>query len=660
MSTLLPRIDGLRFDGPRICDLWLVDGLRVGEGGPDAGEGLGKWPAELDTDSFVRLSEALGAEPDWQALAATPAVAQKLSERARPQPLDRHIGAYLHHLQHVSYRPRMHLRVEEERVPVSRARRTPVRAVADLVSHPADWEHRTLRSIQPARVLARLIEDEWNLYENRVAARLVDHLLAYLARRLEELLKIEEALQTSRDHGDEAKTSFWRARRIMSLWAETLDSKTEEDLKRTIRQVERAQRELQSLLDSPLYRHIPRRATVPVSLRPTNILVNDPHYRKVAALWRAWAKYGHKRQETRRERLERRQREAGAWDQFVYHLVVRAFAGLGWTVRLAGGGTRLSKPGWRDVELSQSEVGLVHCRSVGEGSDLTLLPACASFAVEESEPVTDALSQLGCSAGEVVLAHVGEPLPAGESDTASGWSFAGKPVLLGCSPWSIDSEERAARLIGGWVSRACSMPYPVSAEAPALPSPPSWDWLQHRPPHAVALRPPRADEARGVQSWLEERRREQTQKALFAKKAKLAYELAPGKALDALEELARRAALDLRHLGDCPVCREQGVVQPRSGRGDDGSDSTWWAMCGNCGSEWGLRPCSSCGARFMELQPVTGVDASKVTTRVQPHLWPDKVFGRDVWAQPCSREGETQFRCPSCGDCGGGGCGRCE
>ena len=654
-----PRLDGLRADSPRICDLWFVDGLRVAEEVPGAADALGRWPSELDTDSFVRLSEALGTDPDWQALVTTPAVAQKLSERARPQPLDRHIVSYLHHLQHVSFRPRMHLRVEEERVPVSRARRTPVRAVADLVSHPADWEHRTLRSIQPARVLARLIEDEWNLYENRVAARLVDHLLAYLAKRLEELHKIEEALQTSRDHGDEAKTSFWRARRIMSLWAKTLDSKTEEDLRRTIRQVERAQRELQSLLDSPLYRRIPRRATVPVSLRPTNILVNDPHYRKVAALWRAWAKYGHKRQESRRERLDRRQREGAAWDRFVYHLAARAFVGLGWTARPDGGGMRLSKPGWRDLELLQSRVGLVQCRAVGEGAELTLVPICASFADDEAERVTDVLSQLEGSGGEVVLAHVGEPLAARASDAASGWSFGGKSVLLGCSPWSIDSEERAARLIGGWVSRACSMPYPVAAQAPALPSPPSWDWLQHHAPHVVALRAPRDDEATAVQSWLMDRRREQSKKALFAKKAKQAYELAPGKALDSLEELAERAILELGHLADCPVCREQGTVQPRSGRANDGSDATWWATCGNCGSEWGLRPCSSCGERFMALQPVTGVDASKVAITEQPHLWPDKVFGRDVWAQPCARRAAAKFRCPSCGTCGGGRCGRC-
>lgn len=654
MSTLSSRLPALQGGNPPICDLWLNDGRRVGEGHPDQ---LGGWPAELDTDSFVRLAEVVGEGPDWQTLTATPAVAQKLGERARPQPLDMHIVAHLHHLQHVCHRPRMHLRIEEDRVPVSRARRTPVRAVADLVSHPADWEHRTLRSIQPARVLARLIEDEWNLYENRVAARLVDHLLAYLAKRLEELLKIEEALQTSRDHGDQAKTSFWRARRVMSLWAETLDSKTEEDLKRTIRQVEKVQRDLQSLLDSPLYRHIPRRASVAVSLRPTNILVNDPHYRKVAALWRAWAKYGHKRHETRKERLERRQREARAWDRFVHHLAARAFGALGWSTGATQEGVVLSKPGWRDVEVRQGGDGLVHCRSGGR--ELTLVPICASFGADEVDRVALTVARLPAQDSEIVLTYVGDPLPSSSTDTASGWSFGGRPVLFGCSPWGIDSEERAARLVASWTSRACALPYPVAAQAPALPSPPEWDWLRCRDPHLVAVRRPRADEAEAVRSWLATKRQEQNQKAFFAKKAKLAYELAPAKALDALERLTQRAQLELEHLGGCPVCDGLGVVEPRPGRANDGSDAVWWATCSSCGSEWGLRPCVSCGERFLALKAVTGVGLKTAAAATSPSLWPDKVFGRDSWSQPCARGLEGEFRCPGCGTCSGGSCVRC-
>lgn len=271
MTEFRARIDGAAraLPKPALCDAWLADGQRFGDELPGLGADgvLGRWPDELETDAAVRLAQVMGDTPTWEAYAATPAVAQKLAERARMQTLDLEISRHLQHLQHVCHRPRLHLRVEEERLPVSKARRSPVRAVADLVSHPGDWEHRTLRSIQPSRVLARQIEDEWNLYENRVAARLVDHLLAYLAKRLEELRKIKEVLVGSRDHSHEfQRTSFRRARRIAALWSSTLDSKTEDELNRTMRLLQRAQRDLQALLDAPLYQRVPRRQTVALSL----------------------------------------------------------------------------------------------------------------------------------------------------------------------------------------------------------------------------------------------------------------------------------------------------------------------------------------------------------------------------------------------------------
>jgi hypothetical protein len=185
----------------RLCDAWLADGQRFGD------ELVGLEPERaraLARTSWRRMPSFVSRKPSATSrrgtrCATTPPVAQKLAERARPQPLDLEIARHLQHLQHVCHKPRLHLRVEEERLPVSRARRTPVRAVAELVSHPGDWEHRTLRSIQPSRVLARQIEDEWNLYENRVAVRLVDHLLAYLAKRLEELAK-DQGDPRSRDY----------------------------------------------------------------------------------------------------------------------------------------------------------------------------------------------------------------------------------------------------------------------------------------------------------------------------------------------------------------------------------------------------------------------------------------------------------------------------
>lgn len=275
------------------------------------------------------------------------------------------------------------------------------------MSHPGDWEHRTLRSIQPSRVLARLIDDEWNLYENRVAVRLVDHLLAYVARRLEELSKVEGSLRARKENVDKCKTSFWRVGRIMELWADALDSKIEDDLRATRQNLELAQRDLQALLDAPLYQRVPRRASVALSLRPTNILVNDAHYRKVAALWRAWVKLGHKRQETQEQRAARRQIEAQAWDRFVLHLVVRAFFRLSWNATLTHDGWRLSRQGYATVDVVVDAHGVIVLRAAEDV--LRLLPLCASFAEKDDPGLREQLRGWD-GLGEFVAVYVHPPV----------------------------------------------------------------------------------------------------------------------------------------------------------------------------------------------------------------------------------------------------------
>lgn len=661
MTTFTARIDGRVRSLPAtvLCDAWIANGLRFGDEfvGLGSDRVLGRWPGELETDAVVRLAQAVGDEPTWDTHAQVPPVAQKLAERARPLPLDQEIVRHLQHLQHVCHRPRLHLRVEEERLPVPRARRTPVRAVADLVSHPGDWEHRTLRSIQPSRVLAREIQDEWNIYENRVVVRLIDHLLAYLAKRLEELKKIKEILDASRDYSDEIRrTSFRRAHRISELWSNTLEAKTEEELTRTMKRLDLAQRDLRTLLDAPLYQRVPRRQAVALSLKPTNILVNDPHYRKVAALWRSWVKFGHKRQETAQQRAVRRQREAAAWDRFVLHLVVRGFAALGWSATPSGDGWMLSKAGWLSVRVATNTMGIVR---LGDARPLHLLPICADMAGANPDAVQAQVEHLDGSDGEVVVVHAGGAVALADSDRASGWSIGGRAVLFPCSPWGIDSEERMARLLHSWLCRIAVPAYPVATTIPALPEWPDRDWLRHDGDHLVAFRAPTESEASEARSWADTKAREFDTQAQKAKAARQAFAVAPRKAVADFKRFIDHAADTLAGMDCCPVCGGQGLVEPRPGKLPDGSDATWWAICGSCGSEWGTRPCTGCGTRFRALLPQAGLGIIAATQATPNRDWADKVFGRDLWAQPCQQQLGERFRCPGCGGCGNGHCTRC-
>lgn len=664
MTLPTARLDRARNPaGGYLCDAWVLDSCRVGEGLPGlALEPVnGRWPGFREMDAVTRLADTVGEGASWDRFTETPPVAQKLAERARLQPLDLAILSDLHHLQHVCWRPWLNLRVEEDRVPVSRARRTPVRAVADLVSHPGAWENRTLRDIRPSRVLSRLMEDEWDLYENRVAVRLVDHLLPYLADRLEELREIMKILDESRDYSDlVSRTSFWRAERISRLWSQTLDSSTEDELQATLRRLDHAYRDLQALLDAPLYHRVARNSHLQLELRPTNILVNDRHYRKVAALWRAWVKFGHRHQESTKERIDRRQREAKAWDQFVLHLVARAFSALGWKARSGADGLHLDRPGWQPLRIAQDAHGVVQVQ--GGTVRLRLLPLCADLSCAAPDFVVGFLKNLDDPDEETVVVHAGPTLDLSDLDRAKGWSLRHQAVLFGCSPWKIDSEERMTRLVHGWINRSATHPYPCQVRVMELPDlPPGLDWMTYHSPWLTALRAPSDQEHDRIDTWIEEELHKQEALERQANLARKPFPLAPKNALVSLRPFLDGAIPILQGLSTCPVCGEAGRVEPRLDENPEGSSATWWAECPSCGSKWGLRPCTHCGKRYRVLLAEYGaLNLPRLAAETPPKEWPDRVLGADVWAQPCAHGWVGPFRCPECGVCPEGECSSCR
>ncbi|MBA2305832.1 MAG: hypothetical protein H0W08_24810 [Acidobacteria bacterium] len=112
-----------------------------------------------------------------------------------------------------------------ERAAVSRARRFPVQAANYLAAHTEDWERPTLRAVVPKRILAVVREDQFDIYENRVAVRLVDHLVTYLGRRIFEVSRLLRVFEEAGDHSSlAAGGSHWRQRRIYQLWGDAIDA----------------------------------------------------------------------------------------------------------------------------------------------------------------------------------------------------------------------------------------------------------------------------------------------------------------------------------------------------------------------------------------------------------------------------------------------------
>lgn len=622
-------------------------------------------PDPSDTDAICRIVGPLQGGARWSEWATTLPLVPKIDEKARLQPLDNEIRLLLPHLQQVCHKPRLHLRVEEERLPVARARRVPARAASSLVSHPEDWEHRTLRSIRPTRVLATQIEDEWNLYENRVSARLVDHLLAWVQDRLDVLYRLKQMVKDSSDFRDEIRGSRWRGRRLYELWGRFFtDNALEEQLAHTLKVMERLRRDLQALLGSPLYREVPPETFVPVALRPTNILVNDPHYRKVAALWRAWARHGHTGQPTREELQRRREAERRNFNAFALLIVVQALEGLGY--RPPEG---VEIPGAGEIELD-GPLKPVRLR-VSEG---TIRLETRSASLE----IASVLSPVGRDrAGELwrqiqwesadrpddkVVLLLGRATDLAGVDPATESAFAGweYPRVVLISPWSLDCVERIARVIRQWESRHRFKDYPPRAQVRLEPEIKLPDWMRRAQGFVAVVSPASAEQQRAFVRDCELRMVAQKREQAEAQRARRTFD--PGR-IEALETLARLAerAPELAGWDACPVCgrRSGNRFEPRPG--DDGAWErwAWWCRCGDCSSQWGLRVCGACRHSFPVLVP--DVQRGSRDERREGAGWIDRWYGRDVWAEPCGRSDSSgAFRCTRCRRCPSSGCASCD
>lgn len=77
-------------------------------------------------------------------------------------------------------RPRLHLHVEESVRPIGVVRKSGPAAIKHLARHSEHWEARTVSGLRPARLLAQVLEDDWQLYENRFVVTLVRKLQRYL------------------------------------------------------------------------------------------------------------------------------------------------------------------------------------------------------------------------------------------------------------------------------------------------------------------------------------------------------------------------------------------------------------------------------------------------------------------------------------------------
>lgn len=642
---------------------------------------------DSDAGGILALGGRLGAMLEANAryrewLTVTPLIPQ-ISKRIQIQPLEEFVEKHLGALEGVCQKPRGHLYREIERVPVARARRIPAYAETYLAAHTEDWERPTLSSVRPKRVLALVQDDQWDIYENRVAARLVDHLRTYFERRLHDLRRIAEMLEfVNNPYDDIAMTMYWRRReRVLEILGNAA-SADEEHLRarETLDRLTKLHRRIAALLDSFLYSEIPRSATVPATLRQTNIFYSDQRYRRVAHLWKEWAKQKQSRDETSAEVQDKQQRIGQGFAYFCWLLVCRAFEQLKYKPAvlenvLSPSSTCTFDGAYGPIDVEWLDDGTADIRG---GQSLRIVPVFASLASSMDD---DDLQRQIVEMERAASNH--EPTlvlyPSAAHDNVSSilletrkrlWGLgheqrsveARRLGFLPVSPWDIGSVERVARafrwaILGSWL-----MNYPKavgrppkdldarlidgwldtsdSRESRMLRRPSTLQWQQIETERRI-----RREAFEKIQAQLDalpprelgDRRK---LSARNRQKCQLNQELNPTqRRAEEMDEFCRHIETGgnfIDTLMSCPICDEPTPVMHNLDRG------TFQNECEPCESSWGTLICSSCSNKFPFLRvksPVASTHEDNVGTV-------DHRLGRDVLAVPCAHD---VFLCPECG-----------
>lgn len=254
-------------------------------------------PGQFTARSVVDLSiaavvDSWSAEADASHLPSPllPSVLRDRMELMDPEPeLERALATG--QWDEISIRPRLDMHYVPETVPVARAKRVQASAIEHLSQHSELWARRNISGVVPAKVSARVSEDDHAIYENIVFARLLDGCSQWLNGRIAEVRAISEGKSTAMkfEKGDERHRLL--RERICALWGKAWFSEGEDSqvTHKTLERLEHMRSHVERLRRTGVYKRVPRSAKVPLALRPTNIFQYDKRYRELRPLWDAMA-----------------------------------------------------------------------------------------------------------------------------------------------------------------------------------------------------------------------------------------------------------------------------------------------------------------------------------------------------------------------------------
>lgn len=194
---------------------------------------------------------------------------------------------YTQRFPHVFYKPKQHLKQVNEIRPAAVASRIGQESIKYLASHSEHWKGIKANGLIPERLLARVLEEDLAIYENKAAKTLVDEFTRTVSRlRLETMdCQLQINMDDSHSLSSEQK-SYFKAKDAL------LKGLDEDELYIQQEVLAEQTEKLSEILDllsecksTQLYRALRRSAPIRGKLKQTNIFMKDKYYKYVYKLW---------------------------------------------------------------------------------------------------------------------------------------------------------------------------------------------------------------------------------------------------------------------------------------------------------------------------------------------------------------------------------------
>lgn len=191
------------------------------------------------------------------------------------------------YLPHIFNRPKLHLKQVEEVRPASIVTRIGTESIRHLASHSEHWKGIKANGLIPERLLARILEDDYAIYENVAAKTIVDRLYTLEKKEKEDTIdcKMNFNLSESYSQGGERQNFFDAINFLFKGFEKSESSTTQKLIEETLNVINTILNYLSKCKSTNLYRHIRKEKDIKGKLKQTNIFMMDNYYKKVYQLW---------------------------------------------------------------------------------------------------------------------------------------------------------------------------------------------------------------------------------------------------------------------------------------------------------------------------------------------------------------------------------------